>query len=135
MELIVEIIVSAMLVVGGIFTLVGSYGLVKLDSLMKRLHAPTKASTLGVGGVLIASMIWFAVIKGEVSVHELLVTLFIFLTAPITANMIAKAHLHLTGEKASALPGTQSETGWATFDDAPTHTPHAPLERPDRSGA
>ena len=123
MDLIAELLVSALLVVGGIFVLVGSYGLVKLDDLMKRLHAPTKASTLGVGGVLIASMIWFAAFEGEVSLHELLVTLFIFLTAPITANMIAKAHLHLTGERESALPDTRSEEGWATFHEAPSTVP------------
>lgn len=120
MDLIAELLVSALLVIGGVFALVGSYGLVKLDDLMKRLHAPTKASTLGVGGVLVASMIWFAVFEGEVSVHELLVTLFIFLTAPITANMIAKAHLHLTGEPESALPDTQGTEGWATFHEAPS---------------
>ncbi|MEK9661231.1 MAG: Na+/H+ antiporter subunit G [Alphaproteobacteria bacterium] len=133
MELIAEILVSAMLVVGGLFLLVGSFGLVKLDDLMKRLHAPTKASTLGVGGVLIGSMIWFAVFERAISVHELLVTLFIFLTAPITANMIAKAHLHLTGEKAFDLPETQSEEGWATFHAAPVAGPTA--EKAEETGA
>lgn len=132
MELIAEILVSAMLVIGGVFLLVGSYGLVKLDDLMKRLHAPTKASTLGVGGVLIASMIWFAVFGQSISVHELLVTLFIFLTAPITANMIAKAHLHLSGEKESALPETQTEAGWATFHEPPVVDA---AEKPGESGA
>ena len=48
---------------------------------------------------------------------------------------LAKAHLHLTGEKQSALPDTKDAAGWATFHAAPTQTPHAPLERPDENGA
>ena len=58
MSFVAEILISIALVVSGIFGFVGSYGLVKLKDTLQRLHAPTKATTLGVGGVLIASMIW-----------------------------------------------------------------------------
>ena len=57
MDLAGEILISAMLVIGGAFGLVGSYGLVKLPDQMTRLHAPTKAATLGVGGIMIASLL------------------------------------------------------------------------------
>lgn len=117
---VAEFFVSALLVIGGLFVLIGSFGLFKLSDLMRRLHAPTKATTVGVGGVLIGSMAYFAIFEGRITVHEFLVTLFLFLTAPITANMIAKAHLHLTGEAAAKLPPTSTEEGWATFDAAPT---------------
>lgn len=120
MDLIWEILVSSLLVVGGIFTVVGSFGLVKLSDLMKRLHAPTKATTVGVGATLLASMAYFAFFEGQFTVHELLVTLFLFLTAPITANMIAKAYLHLQPETERELPDTGTEEGWATYDAAPT---------------
>ena len=66
---IAEIIVSFFLVVGGVFGLVGSYGLLKLEDPMQRLHAPTKATTLGVGGVLIASMLSFLLFEGRLSFH------------------------------------------------------------------
>ena len=115
--MIVEALVALLLVLGGVFGLVGSYGLVKLPDLMTRLHAPTKATTLGVGGVLIASMIHFAFF-GEASLHELLVALFLFLTAPITANFIAKAWLHRHSGP-EALPPTGGERGWANFDQPP----------------
>ena len=52
-----ELIMSALLVIGGIFGLIGSYGLLRLKDAMQRLHAPTKASTVGLGAVLIASAI------------------------------------------------------------------------------
>ena len=119
MHLIAEIIISALLVVSGFFALVGSYGLIRLPDTMTRLHAPTKASTLGLGGVLLASMtyMWFA--RGDLSWHELLITLFIFLTAPVTANFLAKAHMH-GAERPENLPATGTESLWATFE-APDH--------------
>jgi multicomponent K+:H+ antiporter subunit G len=91
--LIAEIVIAVMLVIGGVFGLVGSYGLLKLPDQMTRLHAPTKATTLGVGGVLIASMLYFLFFQEKLSFHELLITLFLFLAAPITAFFIARVHL------------------------------------------
>ncbi len=118
MNVFAELIVSAALVVSGIFGLVGSYGLVKLKDSVQRLHAPTKATTLGVGGVLVASMVYFFAKLGHVSFHELLITLFLFLTAPITANFIAKTYLaHNVREE--DLPDSTSDYGWSIYDDPP----------------
>lgn len=115
MELIAEILISFSLVVAGIFGLVGSYGLIKLPDPMTRLHAPTKATTLGVGGVLIASMLYFLIFRDGLSFHELLITLFLFLTAPITANFIAKTHLY-RNESAANLPPTGTDRPWASYE-------------------
>lgn len=116
MEQIAEIAISVLLVFAGVFGLVGSFGLLKLPDTMTRLHAPTKATTLGVGGVLMASMLYFWIIKGELSWHELLITMFLLLTAPITANFIAKAHVHRFGNK-DDMPDTGTGRDWATFED------------------
>ena len=116
MELIAEIVISVLLVLAGIFGLVGSFGLLKLPDTMTRLHAPTKATTLGVGGVLIASMLYFWVFQDRLSWHEFLITMFLLLTAPITANFIAKAHLHRYGNQ-DEMPETGSGRLWATFED------------------
>lgn len=118
METIAEIVIALLLVMAGIFGLVGSLGLVKLDDTMRRLHAPTKATTLGIGGVLIASMLYSWAFLDRVSVHELLITLFLFLTAPITANFVAKAHMH-RNVKPEDLPPTEGEYGWAVYDAVP----------------
>ena len=115
MELFWEILVSALLVIGGFFGLVGSYGLVKLPDPMTRLHAPTKAATLGVGGVLIASMIYFAVFKGHLSLHELMITIFIFLTAPISAHFLSKANI-FRDWPADKLPRPEGEGNWAVHE-------------------
>ena len=113
-----DIVISACLVISGIFGLVGSFGLIKLQDAMQRLHAPTKATTLGVGGVLIASMIHLWVTQGKISFHELLITLFLFLTAPIIANFIAKAFMARNLEQGD-LPGVDGEYGWSIYDDPP----------------
>ncbi|WP_430463383.1 Na+/H+ antiporter subunit G [Tabrizicola sp.] len=114
--MLIEILIAALLVLSGLFGLVGSVGLLKLPDPMTRLHAPTKATTLGIGGALIASMVYFLAFTNSVSFHELLITLFLFITAPITANFIAKAHLHRAEDPAN-LPPTGTPGGWATFDE------------------
>lgn len=116
MFLIVEIAVSALLVIGGIFGLIGSFGLLKLPDPMTRLHGPTKAATLGVGSVLIASMLWFGFFSESPSWHELMITLFLFLTAPVTGYMIARTNMHLTWRK-QELPDPGPGRHWATYGD------------------
>lgn len=100
-----QIAIAAMLVVGGFFTLVGAIGMLRFGDFYMRLHAPTKATTLGVGGVLLAGMAaGFA--QGSWLPHELLITLFLFVTAPVSANLLAKAALHLrVPSKAPVPPG------------------------------
>lgn len=116
---ILEILISAFIVLAGLFGLVGTYGLVKLRDTMQRLHGPTKATTLGIGCALIASMLYFLASDGSVSFHEGLIALFLFLTAPITANCIAKVYIIRNVDKAD-LPATDSTFGWSIFDDPPT---------------
>jgi len=98
-----DIIISIFLILGAGFALVGSIGLVRLPDFYTRLHGPTKATTLGLGALLIASMIYFSS-RGEVSLHELLVTMFLFMTAPVSAHLLAKAALHLRVRSEVRLP-------------------------------
>jgi multicomponent K+:H+ antiporter subunit G len=97
---ITELLVSLFLLVGAAFALIGSIGLMRLPDFFSRLHGPTKATTLGVGGMLIASSIHFSVGPGT-SLHEVLVTIFLFMTAPVSAHLTCKAALHLDVELAS----------------------------------
>jgi multicomponent K+:H+ antiporter subunit G len=117
-----ELLISLAIVIGGCFVLVGSLGLVKMPDLMSRLHGPSKATTLGVGGCLIASMLHFWDVNGHLSIQELLVTLFLFITAPVTAHFIAKAHLHTYQDLKAQLPSPQGLYGWSTHDCLPKVT-------------
>jgi multicomponent K+:H+ antiporter subunit G len=94
MPLWAELIIAALALLGAAFTLLGSWGLAKLGDFGKRLHGPTKATTLGVGCVLLASMLWFG-LSGTASLHELLIALFLFCTAPVSAQLLIQAAMKL----------------------------------------
>ena len=119
MSVALEILLATVLVGGGIFALVGSYGLLRLPRPMQRLHAPTKATTIGVGAALLVSALDLLP-QGQISWQELLITLFLLLTAPISALFLAKT-LILRGEADPNLPDPGTGTPWATLAE----------ERPD----
>jgi multicomponent K+:H+ antiporter subunit G len=128
MSVIADIVIVVLLLLGSALALIGSWGLVRLPSTMERLHGPTKATTLGLGALLVASVVYFHTRLGVWTAHELLISLFLFITAPISANMIAKVHLHrlrvgAIGEPESIAgppPRPGGEGDWATFE-APRH--------------
>lgn len=103
-----EYLLGILLIIGCFFILVGAFGLVKLDDFFKRLHAPTKASTLGVGCVLLGSVGYHIFLGEDPQPRELLITAFLFITAPISAHMMAKASLALFMEQRPALPPGES---------------------------
>lgn len=89
--MIIDIITSLLILVGAVFALVGSIGLARLPDFFTRLHGPTKATTLGVGSIVIASLIHSSAETGGVSLRELAISLFLFITAPVSAHLLAKA--------------------------------------------
>ncbi|WP_420992077.1 Na+/H+ antiporter subunit G [Cupriavidus sp. 30B13] len=91
MSIVAELATCALLLVGSIFTLVGAIGLFRLPDFYMRLHGPTKSTTLGAGGIVLASLVYFSCQGNGPSLHELLISAFLFLTAPISAHMLAKA--------------------------------------------
>lgn len=105
---LVEVALVALLAVGSFFVLVGSFGLVKLSEFFKRLHGPTKATTLGVGCILIASIGHHAWLGDELGVREILITLFLFITAPISAHLMARAALKLAPAQRPEQPGADA---------------------------
>ena len=101
---------AALLVAGAVFALIGSWGLARLSTFLKRLHGPTKATTLGVGCVLIASVLYFSLGRGQPGLRELLVTLFLFLTAPVSAHLLVKALLRRDPSLRPPLPAEQIQS-------------------------
>ena len=86
-----DIALAALLVLGTLFALIGSWGLAKLSTFLKRLHGPSQVTTLGVGCVLLASSIWFTYSAPGVSWHEWLIAIFLFITAPVSAHLLIQA--------------------------------------------
>ena len=94
MDSLIEWAVSIFVIIGRVFALVGSIGLTRLPDFYTRLHGPTKATTLGVGGAILGSLIYFSWQEHALQLHEVLITLFLFITAPVSAHMLAKAAMH-----------------------------------------
>ena len=65
-----EALLSLLILAGAIFTFISSLGLARLPDFFTRLHAPTKATTLGVGCLLVASAIHFSTQGEGLSLHE-----------------------------------------------------------------
>ncbi|MBS3796334.1 MULTISPECIES: Na+/H+ antiporter subunit G [unclassified Pseudoalteromonas] len=89
-----EWLISALLIVGGLFILIGSIGLVKMPDFFMRLHGPTKATTLGMALLLIAANVFFSVENGVINIKEILISIFLLITAPITGYMLIKSAIH-----------------------------------------
>ena len=120
----IDLLLSVLILTGAIFTFIGSLGLVRLRDFYTRLHGPTKATTLGVGCLLIASALYFSVHEEGVSLHEVLITLFLFITAPVSAHLLAKAALHL---KIHSLTPTPPQN-----PDAHNASQHFPPKFPEK---
>ena len=102
MPFVLQLIVAFFLLAGSFFALMGSIGLWRFNDFFMRLHGPAKATTLGVGSVLIASMLYFSFTTGSLRLHELLITLFLVISAPVSAYMLSIAAKKEAGRERSA---------------------------------
>lgn len=86
--------IAICLLSGGLFVLLGSVTLLKLPDFYTRLHGPTKATTLGLGSLVLASLLYFNFQLEQLSLQQLLLALFLFISAPVTAHLLIKVALH-----------------------------------------
>ncbi|MEO1138087.1 MAG: monovalent cation/H(+) antiporter subunit G [Pseudomonadota bacterium] len=100
------------LLIGSGFVAVGVIGLLKFNDPMTRLHAPTKVGTIGIGMLLLASML-VAAASGDPSSHELLIMAFLFVTAPVSAHFIAKVSIHR--RDCETPPSPLADDTWSTL--------------------
>ena len=105
--------VTFWLIIGAFFALVGAIGLLKFNDSMARMHAPTKVGTIGIGALLVATLI-HAFIFEDGAIHVLLIMAFLFVTAPISANFIAKVNIH---RRSCVVPPDPPRDGtWSTLN-------------------
>jgi len=85
---------TVLLVLAGLTTLIGSFGLLRLPDFFSRMHGPSMTNTVAAGAMLVASMLVSSAIAGRPIIHELLITLFVSASAPVTAIMLLQAALY-----------------------------------------
>lgn len=85
----VDLLISSLLILGGLFSVVAALGVLRLPDVLIRMHASTKAGTLGCGLILLAVAVHFA--ETGIIARAVATIVFLMLTAPIAAHMIGRA--------------------------------------------
>ncbi|KPF43488.1 monovalent cation/H(+) antiporter subunit G [Rhizobium sp. AAP43] len=101
------IAVSSLLLLGSVLTLIGAIGFLRLPSFYERIHAPTLGTSWGVGGIMLASILYFSVIGSRPVLHEILIGIFVTVTTPVTLILLARAALHR--DRSEGLGLTQAD--------------------------
>lgn len=107
------ILTAVFVLTGAALTLVGTAGLLRLRTFYERMHASTLGSTVGMGLIVLASMLSLSVLHRTVVVHELLIAVLVTVTAPVTFILLIQAAIFRDrAEAAEESPGPEeSEHG------------------------
>lgn len=141
-----DVVISLLLVAGGLLTLIGCLGLWRFHSFYQRMHGPTLGATMGMVSFALASMLYFSMTGDGAALHEILIAIFLTLTVPATTLMLARAALYRHRRAGKAVPapdrapGTGAEPPRFTTDDIDDERPQGvddvpppASERADRS--
>ncbi|TEA74249.1 monovalent cation/H(+) antiporter subunit G [Allopusillimonas ginsengisoli] len=127
MDYLVGIPVALLLVAAGVLTLTGSLGLLRMSTFFKRIHAPTLGNTLGVFCVLVATILLASTHERHLVVHPILITIFLFITSPVTAMLLMRAAIRRKAEELQ-------ENDEVVIAQGPSDTPAAepaPVKTPE----
>ena len=86
--------VALLLVLGATIILTGALGLLRLPTFYQRVHGPAIIVTLGAACLLLASMLYFTVAQSRLVIHEIIIAVFLLLTAPVVAMTITRAAVY-----------------------------------------
>ena len=117
---------AVLVVLGSLIALVGAIGLLRLREFMTRFHSPALGTTLGALCILVASMLVFSAIGGRPVVHEVLIYVFLTMTAPVTAMLLFRAALYRKRERP---PEETLEHAAAAAEKLPRHEPEEAAPR------
>ncbi len=113
------ILVAILVVAGAALTLIGSIGLLRFKTFYDRLHPPTLGSSAGTLLIVAGSILCFSVLRSRLSVHEVLIALFVTLTTPVTFMLLARAALYRDRvEGNEGVPEVHAKDSMATSPEA-----------------
>lgn len=86
--------VAVLVILGGSIILIGALGLLRLPTFYQRIHGPAITITIGTGCILMASILYFSVLQSRIIIHEVIITAFVFMTAPVVSMMIMRSAVY-----------------------------------------
>jgi multicomponent Na+:H+ antiporter subunit G len=120
----IDIAAGILLLLGGAFGFLAALGLVRLPDAIIRMHAATKAGTLGCGFILLGVAVYFP--DTPTTLRAVAAILLVLLTAPIAAHLIGRA-AYRSGIR--LWHGT-----WTDELQKDREKRHRPTKRPPRRG-
>ena len=84
-----DLLIMILSTMGALFILMASIGMLRMPDFYGRLSVTTKATTLGIGLVLVAAAVYFNL--SSITSKVVAIIFFLFLTAPVAAHMIGRA--------------------------------------------
>jgi multicomponent K+:H+ antiporter subunit G len=102
---------SVLVLLGAGLTLIGTIGLLRFKDFYARVHAPTLGTTLGLGCILIASILYFSVLQSRLVLHEIVIAILMTITTPVTLMLLVSAALQRDRDEGNGHVPMQSRLG------------------------
>ena len=106
----IEALVAALLVVSGVFALIGAFGMMRMQSFFLRMHASALTSTIGAWCVTLASIVYFSALEARLAIHAWVIVALLAITVPVTTVLLARSalfHMRRAGADAPSPLGGQ----------------------------
>jgi multicomponent K+:H+ antiporter subunit G len=89
----VDAVTAALVVIGAVTALIGSFGLLRMKTFFRRVHPPSLVATLGTWCITLATVVQASFASARPYLHAVLIPVFIALTAPVTTVLLTRAAL------------------------------------------
>ena len=105
-----EITIAAMVLTGATIALLGSWGLLRLNTYFERVHAPSIIATMGCWCIMLGTIVYFSLQGQGLALHALLIALFVAITVPVTNIFLMRAALFRARRAGNDVPPSLSRT-------------------------
>ena len=100
----IEALVAVLLVVSGVFALIGAFGLLRMQGFFLRMHASALTNTIGAWCVTLASIVYFSALEARLAIHAWVIIILLALTVPITTVLLARTALFRKRQAGADVP-------------------------------
>ncbi|MEO8626499.1 MAG: Na+/H+ antiporter subunit G [Betaproteobacteria bacterium] len=100
----IEALAAVLLVAGGLFSLIGALGLLRMKGFFLRMHASALANTIGAWCVTFASILYFSALESRLAIHAWAIIVLLSITVPVTTVLLARTALFRKRQAGADVP-------------------------------